>query len=101
METKQTNTRAVRTPRDVRCPHCGAEPGQRCIGNIPEHQARFQRFEVARRKLRRELRRILSQDGALTKGEVAAMTDDEVAAALRRPTREVRAAALAREQPHA
>jgi len=37
---------------DVRCPHCGASPGERCIGRVT-HIIRSDRLASARRKAAR------------------------------------------------
>ena len=30
-------------PLDVKCPHCGALPGERCVGRVVVHGVRIQR----------------------------------------------------------
>jgi len=41
-------------PQDVRCPHCGAKPGEKCFGGtLALHQARYQKMLAAERKLAR------------------------------------------------
>ena len=36
-------------PADVRCPHCGAEPGKRCIGRAIVHVVRVDKMRAAER----------------------------------------------------
>jgi PHP family Zn ribbon phosphoesterase len=36
------------TPLDVRCPHCGAKPGKKCIGRV-EHVVRLDKMRAAER----------------------------------------------------